>query len=263
MRAQVPQHARRLADLVATIARLLARRQPHSAPTYTGWTNQQIVTEEYRILEVLKYELATPTPAAWIEVFEQRVSLWRETKSRIARTFCWYLPACSLTVRMLLHELKTQSSLGIGLVPLWRILDVSRNDWRPLEVTERRFGPLLVVRRSTSTLSFVHVAPVSPSLDECFNSPFPAFYSLIRIALTRFHLQRPVSFQKQAKKAWLVKGSALFLQGVLDLRGIMVGSCSLTKGAHVPIEHLHTIPLQELVSRTTPVRSWWKRQSDI
>ena len=65
-----------LADLPVAIARLLARRQPDSATSlHTRWTIQQIVTEEYRILEVLNFELATHTPAAWIEVFEQRLSL--------------------------------------------------------------------------------------------------------------------------------------------------------------------------------------------
>ena len=46
------------------------RHQLHNAPSlHTAWTIQQIVTEEYRILEVLNFELATHTPAAWIEVF--------------------------------------------------------------------------------------------------------------------------------------------------------------------------------------------------
>ena len=56
------------------MARLLARRQPHNAPSlHTAWTIQQIVAEDYRILEVLNYELATQTPAAWIEVFQRRL----------------------------------------------------------------------------------------------------------------------------------------------------------------------------------------------
>ena len=71
------QLARPLADLLTAIARLLARRQPHNAPSlHTAWTIQQIVNEEYRILEGLNYELATHTPAALIEVFKQRLSLW-------------------------------------------------------------------------------------------------------------------------------------------------------------------------------------------
>ena len=77
-RAQVPRHTRPLADLPATIARLLARRQPHNAPSlHTGWTIQQILTVECHILEVLNYELTTPTPAAWIEVLERRHFLWQ------------------------------------------------------------------------------------------------------------------------------------------------------------------------------------------
>ena len=59
------QPARPLADLLTAIARLLARRQPHNAPLlHTAWTIQQIVTEEYRILGVINYELPTHTPAA-------------------------------------------------------------------------------------------------------------------------------------------------------------------------------------------------------
>ena len=80
--AQIPQHDRPLPDLWATIARLLARRQPHSAPSlHTAWTIQQIVTAEFRILEVLNYELTTPTPATWIEVFKHRLSLWEELRT--------------------------------------------------------------------------------------------------------------------------------------------------------------------------------------
>ena len=57
----------------------------HSAPTlHTGWTILRIVAEEYRFLEVLHYELAAPTPAAWIEVFEPRHSLWREQQLQLS-----------------------------------------------------------------------------------------------------------------------------------------------------------------------------------
>ena len=97
--AQVPQQtARPLADLLTTVARFLTRRQPHNAPSFhTAWTIQQIVNEEYRILEVLDYELATHT-SAWIEVFERRLCLWRQRLQQSRR------PACSLTVRKLLMK---------------------------------------------------------------------------------------------------------------------------------------------------------------
>ena len=95
--AQGPQQtARPTADLFAAIARLFARRQPDSAPSlHTGWTIQQIVTEEYRILEVPNYELATHTPAAWTDVCEQR-------QVETPAPFRWYLPTCLLTVCTLL-----------------------------------------------------------------------------------------------------------------------------------------------------------------
>ena len=39
---------------------------------------QQIVCAEFHILEILNCELATPTPAAGIEIFERRLPLWEE-----------------------------------------------------------------------------------------------------------------------------------------------------------------------------------------
>ena len=92
--AQGPQHARPLADLLAAIARLLSKRQPDCEPSlHTRWTIQNIVTEEYRILEVLNYELVT-----------QLQQLGSRSNSRDACSFRWYLPACSLTVRILLQK---------------------------------------------------------------------------------------------------------------------------------------------------------------
>ena len=37
--------------------------------------NSEVTRAEFRILEVLNYELATPTPAAWIKIFERRQNL--------------------------------------------------------------------------------------------------------------------------------------------------------------------------------------------
>ena len=69
------QPARPVIDLLTASARLLARRQLHDTPSlHTTGRILQIVTAEYRILEVLNHELATHTPAAWIEVFKQRQS---------------------------------------------------------------------------------------------------------------------------------------------------------------------------------------------
>ena len=64
-------------DLLAAIAGFLAGWQPHNAPTlHTARTTQQITRAEFRTLEVLSYERANPTPAAWIEICERRLSLW-------------------------------------------------------------------------------------------------------------------------------------------------------------------------------------------
>ena len=77
---------------------------------------------------------------------------------------------------------------------------MSRTDRSPFEVTQRRFAPLLVVRHSTFSLSFVHVAPCSPykcachfHLESVLIRFFLRFSLMARMALTRFHLQRPVS----------------------------------------------------------------------
>ena len=71
------QPARSLTHLLTAVAALLARRQPHSAPVlHSAWTVQQVITEECRILESVHFELGTPTPAAWIQILEKRLSLW-------------------------------------------------------------------------------------------------------------------------------------------------------------------------------------------
>ena len=52
-------------------------RQPHCAPVlHSAWAVQQVITEKCRILELVQLELCTPTPAAWIQVLEKRLSLW-------------------------------------------------------------------------------------------------------------------------------------------------------------------------------------------
>ena len=61
------------------IARLLARRQLHNAPSlHTARSIQQNVSAEYHILEVLNCELTTPWPAAWIADYERHLPLWEE-----------------------------------------------------------------------------------------------------------------------------------------------------------------------------------------
>ena len=69
--------ARSLTDLLEPLAALLARSQPHRAPfLHSAWTVQQVIAEECRILELAHLELGTPTPAAWIQALEKRLSLW-------------------------------------------------------------------------------------------------------------------------------------------------------------------------------------------
>ena len=67
------QPARSLTNLLTAIAALLTRRQPHNGPLlHSAWTVHEFITEECRILESVHFELGTPTPAAWIQVFETR-----------------------------------------------------------------------------------------------------------------------------------------------------------------------------------------------
>ena len=58
------------------------RRTPSQAPapqrTQRGQFSKLHVQREFDMLEVLNNELATPTPAAWIEISGRRLSLWEE-----------------------------------------------------------------------------------------------------------------------------------------------------------------------------------------
>ena len=142
------QPARPLADLLTAIAALLARRQLHNAPLlHSAWTMQEVATEECRILGSVNHELGTYTPAVWIQIFKQRVSLWcqqqspQSPRSLLSRS----LPTCLLVVLKILltctfqssHSL-CQSCWGICVVPLVRVLDLSPTNQNVLEVTQRR-----------------------------------------------------------------------------------------------------------------------------
>ena len=55
--------ARFLTDLLTAIAALLTGRQPHNAPLlHSAWTVHEVIAEENRFLESVKYELGTNTP---------------------------------------------------------------------------------------------------------------------------------------------------------------------------------------------------------
>ena len=70
------------ARLLRAIAALFARRQHHNAPLlHTARTMQEVATEECRILGSVNHELGTHTPAVWIRVCKQRLSLWCQQQS--------------------------------------------------------------------------------------------------------------------------------------------------------------------------------------
>ena len=76
---QQPQALRALSALLTAIAELLASVSTHNAPTlHTAWTIQQVTRAEFQMLDVPGYDLATPTPAAWVEIFGRRLSLLEE-----------------------------------------------------------------------------------------------------------------------------------------------------------------------------------------
>ena len=77
---QQPQALHALSDLLTAIAELLVMYQPQYAPTlHTAWTIQQVTARaEFHMLEALACELATPTPAAWVQTFGRGQSLGEE-----------------------------------------------------------------------------------------------------------------------------------------------------------------------------------------
>ena len=140
--------ARPLADLLKAIAALLARRQPHNAPLrYTAWIIQQIVTEGYRILGSVSHKLGKHTPAAWIQVFKQRLSCGVSSQlSCLNARSLWFLPTCLLGVfKMLLMctqpftvGLESQPRVTLGVVSLVRVPGLSPSGWSVLELTQLR-----------------------------------------------------------------------------------------------------------------------------
>ena len=117
-RAQVPRHIRPLADLLAVIARLLARRQLHNEPSlHTAWTIQQLVCAEY--LRTYNSHASSLDRGLRAAPFS-----WVNSNSRITGTLRLRHPSCSLTVRSSLlrsrpslHcELQSQSSRSVRLI---------------------------------------------------------------------------------------------------------------------------------------------------
>ena len=83
-----------------------ARATTHRRCTQRGQFSK-LLSAECHILKVLNYDLTTPTPAAQIEIFERRLSLFGKntnSNSRTTRTFRVRHPSCSLTVRISLQR---------------------------------------------------------------------------------------------------------------------------------------------------------------
>ena len=72
-------YRRTLPELLTEVAELLTRHQPNDFPVwYTARIIQQVTRVEFRILDILELELATLTPAAWVQVFSRRLSPWQQ-----------------------------------------------------------------------------------------------------------------------------------------------------------------------------------------
>ena len=70
------QRPRSLTGITTAPAATLGRRQPHNVPPlHTAQVVHEVVSEEYRILESVNYELVTNTPADCVRLFETRFSL--------------------------------------------------------------------------------------------------------------------------------------------------------------------------------------------
>ena len=77
--ARQPRYPRALPELLTAGAELLTRYQRHNSPVlHSAGTVQQVTRAEFHILDILGFELATPTPVAWIQIFRRRLSLWEE-----------------------------------------------------------------------------------------------------------------------------------------------------------------------------------------
>ena len=73
------RYPRTLPELLTAVAELLTRHQPHDVPGLRiARTVQQVTRAEFHILDILGFELATPSPAAWVEIFRRRLSFWQQ-----------------------------------------------------------------------------------------------------------------------------------------------------------------------------------------
>ena len=71
--------SRALPELLTAVTELLTWHQPRDAPAlHTARTVQQVTRSEFHILEALGFDLAIPTPVAWMEIFRRRLSLWEQ-----------------------------------------------------------------------------------------------------------------------------------------------------------------------------------------
>ena len=79
---------RTLPELLTAAAELLTRHQSDDvAVHHTARTIWQVTRVEFGILEILGFELAGLTLAAWVEVFSRRFSLWQHLHTAVPPRF--------------------------------------------------------------------------------------------------------------------------------------------------------------------------------
>ena len=143
------QPARSLTDLLTAIAALLAKRQPHNAPLlHSAWTVHEVITQEYRIPESVHCEVGTPTPAAWIQVFEKPLSLWCQQCSSRVPSGVLASGAQGIADVYVPNRPFPMESTGSSA---WfvRVLDLSPDCQRTLRVMLRWLGLVLLARASS------------------------------------------------------------------------------------------------------------------
>ena len=131
-------------EIDSPIQKVLARYQLHNAPTlHTAWRIQQVTHAEFHIWEVLGYELATPTRAAWVQIFGLRLSL-RENDSSYCRStrtstqrhqHCWLIARISLRKKDMFRTTPSVPIPGrVKSVHLHRLLALLECDGKTLTV---------------------------------------------------------------------------------------------------------------------------------
>ena len=188
--AYEPRYTRPIPDLLAAIVGLLARRQltTHRRCTQHGqFSKLHVQSFTSWILEVLNCELATPTPAAWIEIFERRPSLWEEQQLQLphrpqipASPPIAFADGAHLIAETGVQKFHGQSNWSLRLVQNPRLLGLSGTGCGTLVTSQWPIAPSAVTQSSTrpfatevclATRTILPLTLLIPSQTKKKNSP--------------------------------------------------------------------------------------------